>query len=198
MKILLVYCHPVPESFNRAVLDATLEGLAAAGHTVDLVDLYAEGFAPVMSADERRTYNEPDATVPADVAHHVQRLQSAEGLLFVYPTWWYGQPAMLKGYLDRVFRPGVTFTIPTEVQGMRPALDNVRFIGVVTTLGSPRWLWSLVIGAPGRKIILRGIRACCGPRTRTLWLALHRMDTASDRARRRFLARVRARTAALR
>ena len=198
MKILLVYCHPVTESFSRAVLDATLDGLAAAGHEVDLLDLYAERFDPVMPADERRLYNDPDAPMPADVAGHVERLRRAEGLVFVYPTWWYGQPAMLKGYLDRVFRPGVTFTIPTAEQGLRPALTNVRFVGVVTTLGSPWWLWSVVIGAPGRKIILRGIRACCHPAARTLWLALHRMDTVGEAERRRFLARVRSRMAALR
>lgn len=193
MKVLLVYCHPVPESFSRALLEATLEALVANGHTVDLLDLYAEGFDPVMHADERRLYNEPGSPMPDDVARHVARLREAEGLLFVYPTWWYGQPAMLKGYLDRVFRPGVSFTIPTATAPLRPALTNVRFVGVVTTLGSPWWLWSLVIGAPGRKIMLRGIRACCSVRTRTLWLALHRMDTVSAADRQRFLARVRQR-----
>jgi putative NADPH-quinone reductase len=188
----------VPESFCRALLSAALDGLAAAGHEADVVDLYAEDFDPVMSADERRLYNEPESPMPAEIAGHVERLKRAEGLLFVYPTWWYGQPAMLKGYLDRVFRPGTAFTMPTAEQGLKPALGNVRFVGIATTLGSPWWLWTLVIGAPGAKIILRGIRGCCSPRTRTLWLALHRMDTANADARGAFLARVRRRLAAVR
>jgi hypothetical protein len=92
----------------------------------------------------------------------------------------------------------VTFTVPAPTQGLRPALTNVRFLGVVTTLGSPWWFWTFLIGAPGRKVILRGLRACTQPRTRTLWMGLHDMDTTTDAQRRAYLARVRARFPRLR
>jgi putative NADPH-quinone reductase len=80
---------------------------------------------------------------------------------------------------------------------MRPALTNVRLIGVVTTLGSPWWFWTFLMGAPGRQIILRGLRFCTAPRTRTFWLGLHEMDTQDDATRARYMDRVRARIAAI-
>jgi putative NADPH-quinone reductase len=164
----------------------------AQGHEVRLIDLYAEGFNPVMSAEERRAYHD-DGPPPPDVAPHIAALQWAEGLIFVYPTWWYAQPAMLKGWMDRVWRPGVTFTVPSPGAPMRPALTNVRLIGVITTFGAPWWLWTFLMGAPGRRIILRGLRLCTAKRTKTFWLGLHEMDTCDAPRRNAFVARVAAR-----
>ncbi len=191
----MVHAHPLPESFSTALFRAVLEAAEGAGHEVRALDLHAEGFDPVMGEEERRTYN--DGGPPADPAlqRHVDRLLWAEGLLFIYPTWWYGQPAMLKGWLDRVWRPGVAFHADPAGGPIRPGLPQVRLLGVVTTLGASRWVWSAVMGAPGRKTILRGLRACMGLRCRTFWLALHDMDSASQVRRERFLAQVRARIA---
>lgn len=192
MRLLFIHAHPVPESFNTALCKAAVETARAKGHEVRLIDLYAEGFNPVMSAEERRAYHD-DGPPPPDVAPHIAALQWAEGLIFVYPTWWYAQPAMLKGWMDRVWRPGVTFSVPTPSEPMRPALTQVRLIGVITTLGSPWWFWTFLIGAPGRRMILRGLRFCTARRTKTFWLGLHEMDTQDTPARARYLDRVRAR-----
>ena len=194
MRLLFIHAHPVPESFSTALCTTAVETAREKGHEVRLIDLCAEGFNPVMSTEERRIYND-GGPPPADLQPHIEALQWAEALIFVYPTWWYSQPAILKGWMDRVWRPGITFTVPTPSPPMRPALTNVRLIGVITTLGSPWWFWTFLIGAPGRKIILRGLRVCTHPRTRTFWLGLHDMDTRTDTARRRYLDRVRARIA---
>lgn len=194
MRLLFIHAHPVPESFNRALCDCAVATARERGHEVRLIDLHAEGFNPVMSAEERRRYHD-DAPPPEDVAPHIDALRWAEGLIFVYPTWWYSQPAILKGWMDRVWRPGVTFTVPAKDAPMRPALTNVRLIGVITTFGSPWWFWTLLMGAPGRRIILRGLRFCTARRTRSFWLGLHEMDTQTDSARRRYLERVRRRIA---
>ena len=192
MRLLFIHSHPVPESFNTALCKAAVETARAKGHEVRLIDLYAEGFNPVMSTEERRAYHD-DGPPPPDVAPHIAALQWAEGLIFVYPTWWYAQPAMLKGWMDRVWRPGVTFSVPTPSEPMRPVLTQVRLIGVITTLGSPWWFWTFLIGAPGRRMILRGLRFCTARRTKTFWLGLHEMDTQDAPARARYLDRVRAR-----
>ncbi len=192
MRLLFIHSHPVPESFNTALCKVAVETARAKGHEVRLIDLYAEGFNPVMSTEERRAYHD-DGPPPPDVAPHIAALQWAEGLIFVYPTWWYAQPAMLKGWMDRVWRPGVTFSVPTPSEPMRPALTQVRLIGVITTLGSPWWFWTFLIGAPGRRMILRGLRFCTARRTKTFWLGLHEMDTQDAPARARYLDRVRAR-----
>lgn len=192
MRLLVIHAHPVPESFNGALCKVAVDNARAQGHEVRLIDLYAEGFNPVMSAEERRAYQD-DGPPPPDVAPHIAALQWAEGLIFVYPTWWYAQPAMLKGWMDRVWRPGVTFTVPSPGAPMRPALTNVRLIGVITTFGAPWWLWTFVMGAPGRRMILRGLCLCTAKRTKTFWLGLHEMDTCDAPRRNAFVARVAAR-----
>jgi putative NADPH-quinone reductase len=189
MRMLVVYCHPCPDSFSAALRDRVLSTLRGCGHETRLLDLHAEGFDPVMSDAERRAYHTPGVN-EEPVAADLDLLRWCEGLIFVYPTWWYAQPAMLKGWLDRVWVPHATFTMPTEHKGITRVLTNIRVLGVVTTLGSPWWWWTFVIGAPGRKIILRGLRALMHPSCRTHWLALHKMDTASQKQREAFLDRV--------
>lgn len=197
MKILLVYCHPCPESFGAAVRDSVLAGLAVGGHETRMLDLYAMGFDPVMSADERRGYHTAGAN-EAPVARHIEALRWCEGLVFVYPTWWYGPPAMLKGWLERVWVPHATFTMPVDDKPIGAVLTQIRLLAVVSTLGSPWWWWTLFMKEPGRQTLLRGLRVLCAPRCRTMWLALHKLDSASAARRRSFLARVEKRFALLR
>jgi putative NADPH-quinone reductase len=161
--------------------------LKAAGHEVEVRDLYAEGFAPALSAEERGSYYD-EAVNLHGIESHAAALQRAEALLMVYPTWWFGPPAMLKGWLDRVWVPGVAFRLggPTA---LRPLLTNIRRIGVVTTYGSPRWLLWLV-GWPDWRMVVRGLRPLCARRCRLDWLALTRMDTCTASQRERFLAKV--------
>ncbi|MEM9762104.1 MAG: NAD(P)H-dependent oxidoreductase [Pseudomonadota bacterium] len=196
MRLLIVYCHPDPESFCAALRDRAVAGARAAGHEVDLLDLYAEGFDPVMSCAERRGYHTPIEN-ERPVADHIARLTAAEGLVFVYPTWWYGQPAMLKGWLDRVFVPGVAFEMPEPNAPIRGGLKNIRLVGAISTLGAPWWWWTFPMMAPGRRVLLTGVRAICNPKARTFWLGLHEMDSVGPEARGRFLDKVEARLAAL-
>jgi putative NADPH-quinone reductase len=197
MRALVVHCHPIAESFGAAVRDRVLKGLAAAGHEARLIDLYAIGFDPVLSAEGREAYHTAGAN-EAGVEEHLAALRWCEALVFVYPTWWYGPPAMLKGWLDRVWVPHATFRMPEPGRPIGRVLTNIRHIAAVSTLGSPWWWWRWVMGEPGRRMLLRGLGALCAPRCRTLWLALHRMDSAGPEARRRFLDRVEQRMAALR
>jgi NAD(P)H dehydrogenase (quinone) len=197
MNVLVVYCHPAPESYGAAVRDSAVRGLERGGHTVRLVDLYAIGFDPVMSPQEWRRYHAAEEN-ETPIAEHLALLRWCEGLVFVYPTWWYGPPAMLKGWLERVWVPHATFTLPEGERPIGPVLTNIRFLAAVSTLGSPWWWWTIHMKEPGRRIILRGLKILCAPRCRTLWVALHKLDSASDRQRRNFLARVEKKFAAIR
>jgi putative NADPH-quinone reductase len=187
MRVLVVYCHPVPESFCAALRDAAVETLKARGDQVRLVDLYAEKFDPVMQPDERRRYNNGPPADPA-LTPYVEQLQWAEAVLFVYPTWWYGLPAMLKGFFDRVWATGVVFDLAPQ-GGIVSRISHIRRIGIVTTCGANRFL-SILMGQPGRKTILRGIRALCGLRARTMYLAHYDMDRSTPESRAAFLGRV--------
>jgi NAD(P)H dehydrogenase (quinone) len=197
VKLLLVYCHPDPQSFGAAIRDTAVQALAAADHDVRQIDLYAEGFDPVMSLAERRSYLADTQQNIDAVAPHVQALQWAEGWVVIYPTWYYSMPAMLKGWLDRVWLPGVTFevaaakerTIAGKLKHMR------RFVGI-TTSGSP-WWWLKVIGDPGRSIFMKGLRPLYAKGCRMRWLQLYNMNHATAEDRAAFLARVRRELSAL-
>ncbi|MCF3934184.1 NAD(P)H-dependent oxidoreductase [Acuticoccus sp. M5D2P5] len=195
MRALVVYCHPNPESFSAHICARVVVTLAEAGHEVRLIDLYAEGFDPVMSCEERLGYHTPgDNEIP--VAEHLARLRWCDAAVFVYPTWWFGLPAMLKGWLDRVMIPHATFTMPTESKPMQRQLDNIRTIAVATTCGAP-WWQSKLIGEPGRKTLLRGFRAICHPTCRTRYAALYKIDSSTEARRAAHVGRVETMIAAL-
>jgi putative NADPH-quinone reductase len=191
MRILAVYCHPLAGSYCAALRDRALQALRDGGHEVELLDLYAEGFDPVLSPQERSTYLADTAANLTAVQRHVDLLRWAEGLLFVFPTWFYGPPAMLKGWLERVWLPGVAFQVPAR-KGERAGaagLQNIRWLGCITTSGAP-WWWLVMMGDPGRRLFTRGLRALFARRCRTLWLQLFSMNNATEDERLRFLDRV--------
>ena len=120
----------------------------------------------------------------------------AEALIFVYPTWWYGLPAMLKGWLDRVWVPYATFTLPRDNTPIRGLMDNIVRIVGISTSGASR-LWLAMFGNPGRRTITRGVRALCHPRCRTQWFAHYNIDRSTAQSRQSFLDRVGRELAAL-
>ncbi|UFN51116.1 NAD(P)H-dependent oxidoreductase [Roseomonas sp. OT10] len=186
MRVLLVFSHPRADSYSAALRDTVRGALQRAGHAVELRDLYAEGFQPALTAAERGRYHDIPGNL-AGVEDHVAALREADALVLVYPTWWYGMPAMLKGWFDRVWAPGVAFHLGEGA--IRPGLANIRRIAVVTTYGSPRWLlwW---IGRPDRKVMARAIRRLLAPGCRMDWHALTDMDHRKPPDLRAFLRRV--------
>ena len=187
MRALVVYCHPNPESLVAAARDRALAGLASAGHEVRVTDLYADRFEPAMSAHERLTHGDPG--VGADLQPYADDLAWAEALVLVYPTWFSGQPAMLKGWIDRVWVAGVAWELPEGANVLRPLLHNVRRIVAVTTHGSSKLINSLQ-GEAGKRTVTRSIRTMCSKRTRTTWCALYGLDTTDEAKRLAFLDRM--------
>ena len=183
MRVLIVFCHPNPESYSAHLRDVAVETFEARGAEVRVRDLYALGFEPVMSRAERLGYHdEGDNEVP--VAEELAHLKWCDTLVFMYPTWWFGLPAMLKGYLDRVLVPYATFRLPTADEPMQPGLTNIVRLAAFTTCGA-RWLQSKFVGEPGRRTLLRGVRHVCHPRCKTRYAALYKIDTASLAQRQR-------------
>ncbi|MFM7127546.1 MAG: NAD(P)H-dependent oxidoreductase [Actinomycetota bacterium] len=188
MKVLVVHAHPSAESFNAALCDRVLSGLARGSHEVRLRRLHDEGFEPRLSAAEWLVHLDPPATKP-QLASHFDDLRWCDTLVLVYPTWWGAQPAMLKGWLDRVWVKGVAWDLPEGASRLRPLLRNVRRLVAVTTHGSS-WRVNAVQGAPGRRIVARGMRVICHPFCRTKWIAMYSLDSSTDARRAAFLRRV--------
>ena len=188
MKVYVVHCHPSETSITAAARDRAIVGLKAGGHDVRITDLYAEGFRPELSAWERTNHLAPPDTKP-DIAPHAANLQWCDALVFVYPTWWAGQPAMLKGWIDRVWVAGVAYELPEGANRIRPRLHNITRIVAVTTHGSTK-LINMLEGEGGKRIITRSLRVLCSRRARTKWIALYNIDRATDAQRAKFLDRV--------
>ncbi|KIT14851.1 NAD(P)H-dependent oxidoreductase [Jannaschia aquimarina] len=187
VRALVLAAHPVPDSYGAALRDATAGALRGRGWDVDLCDLYAERFDPVLSEAERRGYHE----VPANrgpVESYVARVEAADALVMVFPVWNFGYPAILKGFLDRVFLPGVSFLIRDGK--LAPNLTRVRRLAAVTTYGGTR-MRAMLCGDPPRRCVTRAVRFVCQPRTMR-YLALYDMNRASDARRGAFLKRVEA------
>jgi NAD(P)H dehydrogenase (quinone) len=197
MRAAVVTAHPSTDSFCHELARRAVSGLVAAGHDVEILDLYEVGFRPAMSGEERRAYHGEQPILDPVVAEHAAVVRRSELLVFVYPTWWGGLPAMLKGWLDRVMVPGVAFEFDPRSEKVRPALGHVRRIVGVSTYGSPR-TYVLAINDGGRRMLTRALRLSCGLRTRATWLGLYSIDTASDVERREFAASVERRLADLR
>ena len=125
-RFLVVHAHPLADSLAAALRDAAIEGIAAAGHESDLVDLYADGFDPCLSVEERAAFARTDYAPPSDIAGYCERLVSADGLVLVFPQWWFGMPAILKGFIDRVFVPGLTFAVDPATRALEPRLSRLR------------------------------------------------------------------------
>jgi putative NADPH-quinone reductase len=154
---------------------------------VRITDLYADGFQPALSCQERRTHKEPG--VLSELQPYADDLGWAEALVLVYPTWWSGQPAMLKGWIDRVWVAGVAWELPDGANVLRPLLTKVRRIVVVTTHGSAKYVNALE-GESGKRTVTRSMRAMCNKRVRTTWCAIYGLDRATEDKRIAFLDRV--------
>jgi putative NADPH-quinone reductase len=188
VRIHYIYCHPLPESFHAAIRGEALAGLNEAGHTVDLCDLYAEKFDPVMGEQERRDYHELSKN-QSGVADYVRRLRAADGLIFQFPVWSFGPPAMLKGWMDRLLMPGVAFDLSNPNMAI-PLLTNLKRIVAIATYGRPWWN-ALLVGDPPKKIMTRYMpRFTKGARVD--YHALYHMNVASEDKRKDFVAKVRA------
>ncbi len=186
MRVFVLYAHPVETSFVSALHTRVVETLRLKGHDVDDCDLYAEGFNPVLSRSERMGYHDLEHN-RGPVDSYVQRVLDAEAMVMVHPVWNFGYPAMLKGFFDRVFLPGVSFRM--QDGKVRPCLHNIRKLVTVTTYGGSR-VRALLAGDPPRKVTSRVLRVTIKPGAPVSYLAHYDMNRSTPETRATFLARV--------
>jgi putative NADPH-quinone reductase len=182
---LVLFAHPCPESFSAALHKTVVETLTTKGWDVDDCDLNAEGFSPVLTEADRRAYHDEPGNI-GPVQPYVDRLRAADAMVMVFPVWNFGYPAILKGFLDRVFLPGVSFKL---VDGkVKPNLTHIRKLAAVTTYGGTR-MRAMMAGDPPRKCVTRAVWHVCRP-DKMRYLALYDMNRADDAKRAGFLSRV--------
>jgi NAD(P)H dehydrogenase (quinone) len=187
VRVLVVYAHPLETSFIAALHHRAVETLRAGGHGVDDLDLYAERFDPVMSRDQFAHY--VDAKVNTrEVESYVKRLRAAEALVLVFPVWFDGLPAIMQGYFQRVFLPGVALRI--DENGLfHPNLHNLKRMAAVCTYGEDE---SAVEAKnnPAQRFVHYNIGALIDPGGSFEYLAHYNMNFGTAPRRAEFMQRV--------
>lgn len=150
MKCLVVIAHPLADSLCHALARTAIATLMAAGHEVEVEDLCASGFQPALTA--------------------------AEALVLVFPTWWFGFPAVLKGWFDRVWAPGMAYDHASDLGPIRPRLHDLRRTLAITSLGSPWWVDRLVLRQPVRRVLKTALLGTCAPACRFEMLSLYKAE----------------------
>ena len=187
MRVLVVYAHPLETSFIAALHRRAVEALSARGHGVDDLDLYAERFDPVMSREQFANY--VDTSVNArEVEPYVRRLRAAEALVLVYPVWFDGLPAMMQGYFQRVFLPGVAVRID-ESGLFHPNLWNLKRMAAVCTYGEDRRAVEAK-NNPARRFVRDNIGLLIDPKGQFEYLAHYDMNFSTPARRSAFMKRV--------
>lgn len=189
MNVVVVLGHPSADSFCASIFDSIVGALNEQGtHRVTPIRLAEEKFTTAMSSSERLAYETSTPLISDQTRRHGELLKQADALVFVYPTWWSGLPAQLKGWLERVFVLNVAFRF-NERGKIRPNLQNIRHIIGVSTYGSP-WRYVKLINDNGRRTLTRAIRTSTGLGARTMWFGLYALDTCTFRDREQFAKKV--------
>jgi NAD(P)H dehydrogenase (quinone) len=189
MRALVVYAHPSDDSLSHALYVTATKTLEDKGYAVVGLDLYADRFATAMSAAERHEYHSEERVLSADLVRHADLVRWADTLVFVYPTWWMGTPAILKGWLERVLVPGVAFHLDARTHRVVSDLRHIRRVVGITTYGAS-WTYVKLMHDAGRRTLLRALRMLCARRCRSTWLALYSVDATSPPERAAFVTRV--------
>jgi NAD(P)H dehydrogenase (quinone) len=187
LRVLVIFAHPLETSFVSALHARVVEILRAGRHVVDDLDLYAEKFDPVMSREGLLRYVDTSANT-REVEGYVERLRAAEALVLVFPVWFDGLPAILQGYFQRVFLPGVSVRID-EAGLFHPNLRNITRIAAVCAYGEDR-MGVAAKKDPPRRFVRDNIRALIDPKGPFQYLALYNMDFNASSRRAAFMKRV--------
>ena len=194
MKCLVVVAHPVTDSLCHSLARSAIQALAEAGHEVQVDHLYQTGFSPSLSVSERQSYYHPPFDSSA-VQSQVSDLLSAEALVLVFPTWWFGFPAILKGWFDRVWAPGIAYDHATDLGLIKPRLHNLRRTLAITSLGSPWWVDRLLLWQPVKRVLKTAILGTCAPACRFEMLSFYKAERLSPNKVEAFCSRIEKRLA---
>lgn len=178
MRCLIIVAHPLPTSLSHHFAAIARKTLEAGGFEVELRDLYAEDFDPRLTVAEREAYYRPPHDHAA-IASHAGALARADVLVLAFPTWWFSPPAILKGWIDRTFAPGIPFEHGADFGPIAPRLTALRRVVAITTLGSPWWVDRFVMRRPVRRILKTALIGGCAPRARFSYLPFHSAEAPS-------------------
>lgn len=175
MKCLVVVAHPITDSLCQTLARTAISTLIAKGHEVVVEDIYASDFLPNLTYKERLSYYNAsfDHEVETD---KLETLVSAEALILIFPTWWFGFPAILKGWFDRVWVPGIAYDHASDLGAIKPKLINLKYTLAITSLGSPWWVERFIMWQPVKRILKIAILSTCAPKSKFQMLSMYKAE----------------------
>ena len=187
MKAVIIYTHPWNKSYNFAILQILIEGLAQKGHTIDLIDLYKEKFDPVLSKKELSYYSQ-GKLVDQKIGEYQKRIEQADHIFFIFPVWWYDVPAILKGFLDRVLLKNWAYEYsPAGIP--KGKLGFIKKATVITTMKSPGWYYWLMYGNSIRNSFIKGTLKFCGIK-KIKWIKMGNIENIGIKKRKFQLGKI--------
>jgi len=149
------------------------------GHEVQLEDLYQKQFDPVLSIDERLSYYQENYD-SSKVSPEVEKLTNTDALVLIFPTWWFGFPAILKGWFDRVWAPTIAYDHANDYGPIRPKLNNLKKTFVVTTLGAPWWVDCIILRRPVKRILRFALLGACAKKCKLKFLSFYKCESVNS------------------
>lgn len=189
MKCLVVTTHPLNASLCKQLTEYAASQLTKMGHEVTIEDLYAENFNPALTSKERESYYN-DRYDSSDISGHVTKLVNAEALVLLFPTWWFGYPAMLKGWFDRVWGPGIAYQNSNNCGSIKPHLTHLKRVLVITTLGSPWWIDRLVMRQPVKRLTKLALLNACTKKSKLQFLSLYNSEALTEHKIKQFKTKI--------
>ena len=148
--ITVIFTHPWHGSFNKGIFDAVVSGLEKRQTQYRVIDLYRDGFNPVMTEKELAKFSKGEYADPLVGEYH-DALKKTTELIVIFPIWWNSVPAMLKGFWDKVMLKG--FAYEETAMGLKGLLSNIQKVTIITTGGAPRWYLRFVSGNPMKSLL---------------------------------------------
>lgn len=196
MRVVIVFNHPYDGSYCNAILANVTKGLQEGQHEIDLIHLDKDHFNPVMTSGDLKAFRDKKPIDPK-VIEYKERLEKADHLIFIFPIWWELMPALTKGFIDKVIFPGVAYDYTNkENTRMKPLFDKLQGVTVITTMNTPKWLYSLLFGNAIKRALILGTFFKMGYKNRT-WISFNQVKGVTQEKRIKWLDKLQSRFAAL-
>jgi NAD(P)H dehydrogenase (quinone) len=188
MKTLIVYAHPYDGGFCHAMLESTIASIEKAGGEVDLIDLNKDKFNPVMDEKDLVGFIKHEMIDPQSI-DYVNRLKAADQLVLIFPIWWELMPAIMKGFIDKVFFPGSAYEYKKSGRGMYSLFDNLKATTVISTMNTPKLIYKCIYGNAVQKALMKGTFKKLGFK-KVKWFNVSMIKWSTEKKRNKWLAQL--------
>lgn len=188
MKILIVYAHPWEGSFNHAILNSITTGVNSIDREYEIIDLNKDNFNPVFTKEELALYNKGESIDPL-IKKYQELISLTEHIIFIFPTWWGGVPAILKGFIDKVFLKGWAYFLSEKGFKIGKGLSYIKGATVITTMNTPWIYYKFVVKKSYNFLINKNFLKLCGIK-KVKFFAFTGVKNSSKKRREGFLKKI--------